>query len=375
MSGGMSHLDTLDPKPGAPTMGATEAIPTRVDGILLAKGFERLARRMDRVALVRSMQSNQGAHAQGRYLMHTSYLLRGTIRHPSLGTWLDYMAGPRNPHLPGHVAIGADIYSASAGFLPSKHGPLPIGDPMAGLQNSKRPPGVDQATFDRRLGFLQRMNRAFAEKHDVGSVRAYEQAYQQAVELMSSKDLEAFDLRKEPASVRRAYGEERDRFAQGCLLARRLVEHGVRFVEVVSGGWDTHANNFETLEEKVPALDRALSALLEDLEVRGMLEETLVVLATEFGRTPDVNTQRKGRDHYPKAFSCLLAGGGVRGGRVIGKTCPEGREVVERPVRVQDFNATIAHALGLPLDHKVFSPSGRPFRVADKGKPVLELFA
>jgi hypothetical protein len=197
--------------------------------------------------------------------------------------------------------------------------------------------------------------------------------YEQAVKLMESKDLEAFDIRKEPEELRAAYGN--DRFGQGCLLARRLVEHKVRFVEVVSEGWDTHNQNFDELEEKGPALDRTLAALLADLEARGMLEETLVVVATEFGRTPDINAQREGRDHYPKAFACLLAGGGIRGGQAWGRTDDQGREIVENPVRVQDFNATIAFALGLPLDFEVYSPSRRPFRVADKGKPVTALFA
>lgn len=373
MSGGMSQLDSFDPKPGASTMGPTKAIATNVDGVQVAEHFPNMARRMDRVAVINSMNSNQGAHAQGRYFMHTSHVLRGTIRHPSLGAWLDYMAGPRNASLPGHVTIGTDIYGASGGFLPSRHYPLPIGDPAGGLQHSQRPPEIGVEQFHRRLDRLQRMNRAFADKYDVQAVRAYTEMYEQAVKLMSSKDIEAFDITAEPASLREAYGD--DPFAQGCLLARRLVEHKVRYIEVVSGGWDTHNQNFETFEEKGPVLDRALATLLADLEARGMLEETLVVLATEFGRTPDINAGRNGRDHYPKAFTCLLAGGGIRGGQAWGKTDAEGREIVEAAVSVQDFNATIAHALGLPLEHEVSSPSGRPFRVADKGKPVTALFA
>jgi uncharacterized protein (DUF1501 family) len=156
-------------------------------------------------------------------------------------------------------------------------------------------------------------------------------------------------------------------------LARRLVEHGVRFVEVTSDGWDTHADNFNRLADLCPAIDQALAALLGDLEARGLLDETLVVLTTEFGRTPDID-QDQGRNHYPKAFSCLLAGGGVRGGQRYGSTDDEGREVVSDPVSIQDFNATIAHAAGLPLDYVVTSPTGRPFKVADKGVPITSIF-
>jgi uncharacterized protein (DUF1501 family) len=189
---------------------------------------------------------------------------------------------------------------------------------------------------------------------------------------MNSKDLEAFDLRKEPDAVRQAYGTSS--FGQGCLLARRLIENKVRFVEVEHGGWDTHNENFDAMEEKLPVVDQALSALLSDLDSRGLLEETMVVLTTEFGRTPKIVTERSGRNHYPKAFSALMAGGGIKGGLKYGKTDATGEEVIEGKMSVPDFNATIAYGLGLPLDHIVHSPSGRPFTVADKGKPVTDLF-
>jgi uncharacterized protein (DUF1501 family) len=196
--------------------------------------------------------------------------------------------------------------------------------------------------------------------------------YDHAITLMKSADLKAFDLTEEPDEMRNAYG--REAFGQGCLLARRLVERGVRFVEVSLGGWDTHAGNFVRLPELCDPLDRALSTLLPDLEARGLLKETLVVVTTEFGRTPTINAN-VGRDHHPAAFSAVLAGGGVKQGHVHGQTDKEGREVEEGEVTVPDFNATIACALGLPLDETVFSPSMRPFTVADKGKPVLEVVA
>jgi len=372
MTGGMTHLDTFDLKPGAPTQGPTEGIKTSADGVQISKHLPNLAKHMDKVAVINSLNSTQGAHAQGQYYMHTSYTLRGTIKHPTMGAWLNLMAGRQNPNLPGHVSIGAGSNHASAGFLESKFAPLPIGDPAAGLQDSHRANAVTAEMFDRRLERAQAMNREFAAAHDQKDVRAYSDMYDEAVRLMNSKDLEAFDLRKEPDQIRQAYGTSS--FGQGCLLARRLIENKVRFVEVEHGGWDTHNENFEAMEEKLPVVDQALSALLSDLDSRGLLEETMVVLTTEFGRTPKIVTERSGRNHYPKAFSALMAGGGIKGGLKYGKTDATGEEVIEGKMSVPDFNATIAYGLGLPLDHIVHSPSGRPFTVADKGKPVTELF-
>jgi uncharacterized protein (DUF1501 family) len=189
---------------------------------------------------------------------------------------------------------------------------------------------------------------------------------------MRSSDLAAFDLDLESKAMQAAYGETP--FGAGCLLARRLVEHGVRYVEVMSDGWDTHADNFDRLGDLTPAIDQGLAALLADLDGRGLLHKTMVVLVSEFGRTPDID-QDQGRNHYPQAFTALLAGGGVRGGWRYGATDPEGRQVVTEPTSIQDLNATIAYACGLPVDHVLHSPSGRPFKVADKGLPVTALFA
>jgi uncharacterized protein (DUF1501 family) len=285
---------------------------------------------------------------------------------------MSLMMGSRNATLPCHVAIGGGNNGASAGWMESKHGPLPIGNPAGGLQNSGRPSGVSQEAYDARLKRANEMNDAFAAKYDHKDVRGYSDMYDQAVRLMASKDLEAFNLNKEPAEQRDAYGK--DAFGQGCLLARRLIEHKVRFVEVQLGGWDTHNQNFDAMEQRIPVLDRGIGTLIADLEQKGLLEETLVVLATEFGRTPDIKEEREGRDHYPKAFSGLLAGGGVKGGQKYGKTDAEGKEVADKPVTVPDFNATIAYALGMHTSHVVNSPAGRPFRVADKGTPITALF-
>ena len=235
MSGGMSHLDTFDVKPGAETQGPTEVIGTNVDGIQISKNFKSLARHMDKIAVINSLSSTQGAHAQGQYFMHTSYEMRGTIRHPSMGAWMNKMSGKSNMTLPGHVAVGATgRYGPSAGFFESSYMPLPIGDPEAGLQNSKRPSEVSAKTFDKRLARVRKMNEAFRRKFNQKQVQAYGDMYNEAVKLMNSRDLAAFDLAKEPAYIRDSYGE--NNFAQGCLLARRLVEQGVRFVEVTQGG-------------------------------------------------------------------------------------------------------------------------------------------
>lgn len=371
MNGGMSQLDTFDPKPDADVRGPVEAIDTNAADVRISGYLPLLAKQMDKVAVIRSLQSNQGAHERGRYYMRTAYNLRGTIQHPAMGAWILRLSGWANETLPGNVRIGGDSQHPGAGFLEAKYAPLPIGDPEAGLQNSHLPKNVTFGRFEKRMSMAEKLDEQFRARYDLKQVRAYTDAYEDAVRLMKSKELEVFDLNREPSARRDAYG--RNAFGQGCLLARRLVEREVRFVEVTYGGWDTHQNNFQRVQQRASVLDQALGALLVDLERRGMLEETLVVLATEFGRTPKIN-QNNGRDHYPQAFTGLLAGGGVRGGQAYGKTAPNGSEVEDNPVSIPDFNATIAYAVGLPLDEVVTSPSGRPFTVANKGKPITAIF-
>ena len=372
MGGGMSHLDTFDTKPGAATQGPVESLKTNVAGIRVSEYFPELAKQMDKVTVINSMNSTQGAHAQGRYFMHTSYFMRGTIKHPDLGAYSSLLLPKMNEMLPSNVKIGGNSSGLGGGFLESRYGALPIGNPEAGLQHSQLPKRITENRFMNRLERVRTMNTSFAKMYNNKSVRAYSGMYDDAVKLMKSEDLKAFDLTKESEATRARYGQ--DKFGQGVLLARRLVEQDVRFVEVDYGGWDTHVDNFNRVSEKSVILDQALAALLADLQERGMLEDTLVVLATEFGRTPKIVEGRNGRNHYPKAFSCLLAGGGIQGGQVYGKTDSEGREVEEDMVTVPDFNATIAHALGLPLEKEIISPSKRPFKVADDGQPLTQLF-
>lgn len=375
MSGGMSHLDTFDPKPKKKdVMGPLEAIPSKADGILVGQHLPKTAGVMDKVCVVNSVTSQQGAHEQGTYIMHTSYTMRGTVKHPSLGAWVMKLGGRLNPDIPGYVAIDSSPEYTGGGFFGAKFSAAPIGNANQGLQDSHRPDGLSKEQFDRRLALADRLNKRFHGRYENADVKAYQDLYQEAVNLMNSKDLKAFNIGDESESTRSLYGN--GRFAQGCMLARRLVEHGVRFIEVQLGGWDTHYDNFAAVEGRCREFDQAYAGLLQDLEKRGLLNDTLVVVATEFGRTPEIKTEHQnGRDHHPAAFTCLLAGGGVKGGFKYGETDAKGMRVKDKPVPVQDFNATIAYALGIPHDLVVMSPSGRPFRFADEGKPVAGVFA
>lgn len=377
MSGGMTHIDTFDPKPDAPSdvRGPVKAISTNVDGIQLGHCLPLLARHADKIALIRSLSTTQGAHEQGKYLMHTGYAPRGSITHPSSGSWVSKLAGRISKDLPSFVLVGGGNRHPGAGFFEPEFAPLPIGDPTLGLQNIKRRSGTDDASFRRQLTLRRELDHDFDTKYHQSqkAVRAYDEVYSSAVSLMDSKDLDAFDLSKEPADSRAAYGS--DRFSKGVLLARRLVERGVRFVEVEYGGFDWHADNFDQMEDKIPVLDQALSALLADLSARGLLDSTLVVVATEFGRSPKI-TPNAGRNHYPKAFSCLMAGGGIRGGQAYGTTDATASKVVENAVGAADFNASIAFALGLPFDQVVMSPTKRPFKMGGReGKPITPIFS
>lgn len=372
MTGGMSHLDTWDPKTGnEDVMGLTKTINTKVDGIRLSENIPLLARQADKLAILRGMNSTQGAHEQGNYYMHTSYTLRSSIRHPSMGAWLQKFQDRGNPTLPGSVMIGNDSRHPGAGFFESRFAPLMINDPASGINNVRPLDWFTEERFSSRLNIAKQLDQKFAATYDVKNVRAYSDMYDDAVKMMKSEELKAFDLDAEPDALREKYG--RDRFGQGCLLARRLVEHGVRHVEVSFGNWDTHNANFTRVPELCDELDAAMSTLLSDLESRGMLNETLIVLATEFGRTPEINAN-DGRDHHPAGFSCVLAGGGIRGGQVYGATDEKGDKVAEGSTTIPDLNATIGYALGLPLDQVLYSPTKRPFTVADKGKPLTQLF-
>jgi hypothetical protein len=366
MEGGMSHIDTFDPKPGnKEAQGPVGAISTNVDGVRLTEYLPRLAKKMDRIAVIRSMSHTQGNHEPGQYNVRTGFEHQAGVIHPSVGAWVSKLMARQNPNLPQYVRMGDLARHPGSGFFEVRHAPLPVAKPEDGLSNSRPAEGVSEERFAKRLRLAERLDAEFRRRYDHKDVRAYSDFYSDAVRMMASEDLDAFDLRKEAKATREAYGEK-DSFGQGVLLARRLVERGVQFAEVDLGGWDTHTDNHKGVSVRAEILDRVLSTLLDDLQTRGMMDDTLVVVATEFGRSPEID-QYLGRNHHPTAFTCLLAGGGIRGGQVVGKTSEDGGKVIEGKVSVLDFHATIAHQLGLDTK-QYFAPSagGQKFSIIGK---------
>jgi hypothetical protein len=372
MRGAMTHIDTFDPKPGREEQGETKTVRTKTPGILFGEHLPKLAGVSDKLAVIRSMTTETGAHEQGTYLMRTSYPQIASIRHPAMGSWALHVSGKRSRDLPGYVLVGNGNEHPGCGFLDPAVTPVPVADPALGLENTVRPSYLSQTNFERRLALADRIDRDFKQTYKGQQVEAYNQMYKDAVRLLGSVDLEAFDIAREPEKLRERYGDSQ--FGQGCLLARRLVESGVRCVEVELGGWDMHRDIFEELPEKAGQLDMALSSLLGDLEDRGLLTSTLVVLGTEFGRSPQVN-ENAGRDHHPAVFSCVLAGAGVRGGVVHGASDAQGRSPDKDAVSVEDFNTTIAAACGLPYDREFQAPNGRPFKIGGGGTPIAAVLA
>ena len=372
MRGAMSHLDTFDPKPGREEQGDTKSIATAIPGVRFGEHLPRLAGLADRLAVVRSLTTETGAHEQGTYLMRTSYPQLASVVHPAFGSWAVHVLGKRSRDLPGYVLVGNGNEHPGCGFLDPAVTPVPLADPERGLENVTRPAYLAQANFERRLALADRLDRDFRTRYAGRQIAAYDQMVADAVRLMGSGDLAAFDIAREDEATRERYG--RSRLGQGCLLARRLVEGGVRCVEVEMNGWDMHRDLWDELPEKAGELDAALAALVEDLEARGLLASTLVVLATEFGRTPKIN-ENAGRDHHPGVFSCVLAGAGVKRGVVHGASDAGGRSPDRDAVSVGDFNATVAAACGLPWDREFVAPNGRPFKIGNEGRPIAAVLA
>ena len=372
MRGAMSHLDTFDPKPGREEQGETKPIQTKTPGVLFGEHLPRLAAQSDRLAVIRSMTTETGDHQQGQYAMRTAYPVLGSIRHPSLGSWALHVQGKASRDLPGFVLVGNGNEHPGAGFLDPSVTPVPVADPALGLENTVRPAYLTEKNFNRRLALADKIDADFRRRFAGPQVEAYDQMYKDAVRLLGSVDLEAFDIAKESEQTRERYGTSP--FGQGCLLARRLVEAGVRCVEVEYGKWDMHREIFEELPESAGNLDAGMSALVTDLEKRGLLSSTLVVLATEFGRTPRIN-ENAGRDHHPAVFSCVLAGAGVKGGAVHGASDERGFKPDKDAVSVPDFLTTVAAACGLPYDKEFMAPNGRPFKIGGGGKPIKAVLA
>jgi uncharacterized protein (DUF1501 family) len=367
MAGGPSQFETFDPKPGAETQGPTRAISTSVPGLQIAEHWTRTARVMDNFAVIRSMTSKEGNHGRATYLLHTSYPPSGGIVHPGFGSLVAQQLGEADFDLPNFVSISGQ--SVGPSFLGVRHAPFVVTDPNQPPDNLSLP--VSGARLNRRLGLLKDLEAPLARTAAGPLVRDHQTLYDQTAQMALSPRTKAFDLAQESDRTRDLYG--RSAFGQGCLMARRLIETGVTFVEVQSSGWDTHGNELPTLKKLIPPVDQGTAALLGDLKARGLLEKTLVIWMGEFGRTPRVNLTA-GRDHYPQAFNVALAGAGVRGGRVIGATDKDGVEVADRPVSVPDLFCTFCRALGIDPRFENQSNVGRPLKIVETGKAVAEVF-
>ncbi len=366
LSGGLSHIDSLDPKQGK-SKGPAAAINTSAD-YRVTEFFPKFASVADQVSVIRSMEAKIGVHKPAQYFMRTAYEPRGTILHPNLGAWGSHYLGRSSSTLPSSVCINRRSDQGN-GFFPSSFAPLAIGDPSQGINDVESIGG--RSASNKRLTLLNGLDADFRRKFNDKGVNAYNGFYDDALSLMKSKELKAFDLSHEPEEQRAAYGD--NSFGQGCLLARRLVDSGVRFVEVRQEGWDHHKALADEMGEVAPVFDQAFTTLITDLQQRGMLDSTLVVVATEFGRKPAFSGD--GRSHHPICFSTVLAGGGTKAGFVYGKSDNDGYYVDENPVSVGSFHASIAFAAGMDISKPAISPSGRPMTVGDGENPVMELFS
>lgn len=398
MNGGPSQMDTFDLKPGHANGGPYRAIQTSVPGIRISEHLPRVARHMDKMALVRAMNTREGDHGRGTFYLRTGFLPQGPIQYPTLGSLVSKEIGASDLPLPNFVSIAPfRVFSPAAyspGFLGAQYAPLMVGennnfgnpqnnDYEAGLRvaDMRHPDDVTTPQFDARVDLLQDMERDFVARHQTVAARSHQTAYDRAVRLMRTTARTAFNLSEEPDRVRDAYG--RNMFGQGCLLARRLVERGVAFVEVNLGamptvpiGWDTHGQNFQSVQRLSEILDPAWGTLMDDLHQRGLMDSTTIVWMGEFGRTPRIN-QGQGRDHYPNAWTTVIAGGGVRGGSVFGRTSADGTTVEDpRAVSVPDFLATVCGCLGIDHTNQNMSNVGRPIPITERtAQPIEEIIA
>ena len=370
MQGGPSQFDTFDPKPGHANGGDTKAIDTAVPGIQIAHHMPNTAGMMKEIALIRSMSNKEGNHQRATYQLHTGYSPSGTVKHPSFGSIAAAELGDPKFDLPHIVSIGQGE-TIGAGMLGVAYEPFIVANPSKLPENTEPMVGVPR--FRRRLGLLESLEGAgFAQTGGMDRVREHHSVYKQTAGMVLSPRMKEFDLTQEDAKTRAHYGETP--FGQGCLLARRLVQAGVTFVEVRLGGWDMHDTLNDRMGKVGSPADAGYAALLADLKAKGMLEKTLVVWMGEFGRTPKINP-RGGRDHFPLAFNVALAGGGVKGGQVIGATNAEGTGIKDHPVSVVDLMASFCKSMKIDPKKENMSPLGRPIKVVDGGKPVEQLFA
>lgn len=369
MSGGPSQFETFDPKPQHEHGGGTDVISTQIPGVQIAKGWENIASSLNDFALIRSMTNKEGNHRRASYQFHTGYLPSGGAKHPSLAANIARELTKPGFELPSVVSVGRG-FEGGAGYLDVDLEPFYVdqpGTPPANLALT-----TSSSRYQNRLTLLSELEGQFAKRGVGKLVEDHQSIYQKTSQMVLSPQTEVFDLSKEPDTLKQAYGETT--FGRGCLLARRLVERGVPFIEVRCNGWDTHQDNFSTISTLSQMVDPATSALVQDLKSRGLLDTTLVIWMGEFGRTPRVNA-RRGRDHYPRSFNILMSGAGVQGGQVIGSTTEDGADLKDQPVTVQDLFTSICHAVQIDPNIETISPQGRPLKITDPGTLIPGLFA
>jgi hypothetical protein len=395
MSGGPSQTDTFDMKPGHANGGEFKELTTRIPGLRFSEHLPKLAEHADQLAIVRSLSTKEGDHARGTHLVRTGHPPMGDVAYPSIACSLaKQLATGTNP-LPNYVSVAPtqEINPAAfgPGFLGASHAPAIVGGGAGGAQPAaptdadarlielkladlELPAGVDANQAARRLELWNALENKFFESRGAESFQAHRALYQKAADMMRPEVRAAFDLSAEPEEVRRRYGN--GLFGQGCLLARRLVERGVPFVEVPLGaglGWDTHADNFNLVRRLSGELDAGWATLISELKERGLLERTTILWASEFGRTPVINSSA-GRDHFPAAWSCVFAGGGIKGGQAYGRTSADGMTVEDNKVAIGDVLATLCQALGVPPDHENYTSTNRPIKLSE-GTPIADILA
>jgi len=368
MQGAASQIDTWDPKPGTGNGGPFKAIDTG-RGYSISEHLPRMAKLADRFSLIRTLCSRDPNHETAQYLLHTGHRRVDTVDYPHLGSLICSELGMKEGGLPGCVTIGGDD-GVGSGYLPPETAPFLVEKIDNPLEDLKPAPGLTTSRLEDRARLLRAQNEGFRKGHDERKVLEHQGAIGRALALMKSPHLKAFDISAEPEEVRKLYGD--GAFARACLMARRLVQAGTRFVEVRLADWDSHSDNFNRQRGLMGQVDPGFAALLADLHRQSMLGETLVVWLSEFGRTPKVNGAQ-GRDHFSRAWSCALAGGGIEGGRVVGSTSADGMEIADRPVTVEDLYATVYSLLGIDAGRKVQTPSGRPVRILEGGSRIREL--
>ncbi|MAG94114.1 MAG: hypothetical protein CMJ48_10230 [Planctomycetaceae bacterium] len=367
MGGGPPSIDIWDLKPGSKNGGEFQPIDTKGD-LQISEHMPKTAMVMDNLSVVRSMSTREADHSRGGYYMHTCYVPNPTVVHPSFGSVVSYELGSKRSELeiPSFVSVGGS--GLNSGFLGALHAPFKVSS-NGQIQNAEM--AGSKGRLAQRLKMLDVVETNFARSKRGDAPKSHTEVYQKAVNLMTSSQMKAFKVEDEDPKVQEAYGE--NNFGQGLLMARRLVETGVPFIEVSSGGWDLHNGVFTALKDtKLPELDQGISALTADLKQRGMLDDVVLVWMGEFGRTPRINANT-GRDHWARSWSVMIGGGGLQGGIAVGATDANGTTVVDRSYLPGDIWATVSHALGVSTKIVHTSKRGRPMKIANGGTPIREL--